>query len=326
MIELLIAVALSAFLILVTLTQNLSMFQGQMYGITRSNLSQDVLLDASYLANQIEGIGGGAVRSWMAIWEENNCAARGPLADCGGSDRITLTTAQNPPLECAIQSWALATPNQIVVANTPACCLTAAFNNKQLMLVNNNSYAQVYSTSVDLVACTLTFTGGQAAADPEQANPLATNWGNGTVSVVNVQTYYMDSTAHALNVWADANNDGAIQANESSLVATGVYDFQVALGFDLNSDHNLVDQENNTDDWLYNAAGESMGVGVFASASMFQLEMVEVGIMLGIPANFQHGQPNVALTLLDGPARQINGIDLKDVSYKVGPRNSYLFQ
>jgi prepilin-type N-terminal cleavage/methylation domain-containing protein len=319
--EVLISLSISAFLILIVMSQNLSFVQQQLYSVTHSNLAQDSILDASYLSQVIENSGGGAVRSWMSVWVDNGCPSRSGFPDClTSSDRLTVVDSQTTPLDCPIS--AQATPNSMILQGN-LCTASNLFNGaygQQLMLVLGNSYSQVYVTAYDAATQTLTYAAGPASPN----DSAAADWSKGTVSVVQVRTYYVSTSSNQLMVFSDTDHTGIANPANTSTLADYVFDLQAALGVDLQGNNILTDTNSNTDEWLYNAAGDAP---LFPSYSNNQIKMIEVGLISGVSNKYKKTASQGVIQILDGPNRQsqlaAQGLyDLKAISFKVGPRNN----
>lgn len=299
---------------------------------SRSSLSQDAILLVDYLRNELIVAGGGSVRAWMGIWVEDNCAARSVFPDCAGSDRLTLTTASNPLQECGITSMVSAGVLQVAFSSPGVCCLQPAaageisFLGQNTIVTLDGNFTNQYVTAVDLAACRITIQPGQAAGWDQSGGVV--DWSGGTVTLVNVETLYLDPPTEVLMRFTDRNNDGVVDAGEAAIVAIGVLDFQVALGYDFNpADGKITTLAGGlNDEWLYNAVGETFGAGVFTgSFTKSSLLMVSPAVILGVTdgsANTNWSTKQV----LNGPARGRAGMTIQPEITQLAPRNSYVFQ
>ena len=321
LIEIMMAVGLSSFLLFIAMSQNVSITQSQFRYIRRSNLAQDALTITNYFGHEIGQIGGASVRPWMSAFLENNCNARGPFPACNGSDRLTLTASNVPAQECLITGLPL--PGVLQINSAPTCCLDSSYLSKHFMLTSGNSYAQVFSTNVDTASCRLTFVNGQASAN--NSFPAFINWSGGTLTKVTVKTIYWDSIANQAKQFTDFNNNGVMDTGEMNILADQVLDLQFSLGLDINGDGNLIDNGTNADNYLYNSAGEAYGAGVFLNATPSQLKMIKVAIVTGVPAG-AGGPPTMhTVQILDGPARTLTQWDSRKAILKFAPRNDFLY-
>ncbi len=320
LIEIMMAVGISSFLLVIAISQSVSVTQSQFRYISRSNLSQDAFTMTNYFGHEIGQIGGATVRPWMAAFLENNCSARGPFPDCNGSDRLTLTASVIPAMEYLVTGMVTPTILQIL---TTACALNPAMIGKSFMITLGTSYAQIYATSINIALCQMGFLPGQAALN--NSVPAVVNWAGGTLTTVVVKTIYWDSTINQVKQFTDFNNNGSIDAGEMNILADQVLDLQFALGIDYNNDGNLLDNGTNTDNYLYNSPGEAFGVGVFLNANSTMLKIIKVAIVTGVPANNSSAPANQSTQILDGPVRALGQWDTRKAILKFAPRNDFLY-
>ncbi len=334
LIEMLIGMGLISFIIV--LSANVHITNLQIYKTTESrvSLTQDSLLLVEYFRNQVIAAGGGSIRSWMGIWVEDNCAARGVLPQCAGSDRLTVTSTTLPVQECSITGMVNPNVLQIAFSSPGVCCLqpaTAAessFSGRQIMISRSDYFRQRYVSTSDLNLCRLTIQPGQAAGG-DQAGPIV-NWTGGVVTMVSVDTIYWDSVTRMLKRFTDNNNNGQIDAGEDMIVADSLFEFQVALGYDFNpGDGNVTSSANGIgDEWLYNAptAIEAINTPPFvAPMARSSLLLVEVGAILGSSAGGSNLKADTA-RILNGPVRTMPGWILQAETTRLAQRNSFIFQ
>lgn len=181
---------------------------------------------------------------------------------------------------------------------------------------------------MDLGNCRLTYANGQASAF--DSVPAINNWTNGTITMMNVETLYVDMTNRMLKRFSDLNNNQAIDPNEDVIVADNIFDLQVGLGYDFNlADGNVSETVNGlNDEWLFNAPGavETFGAGYFVPPlTRSQLHSVHVAVMMGTqdPVGNSVTSP---FRMLNGPLRSQAGWILVEEWTRVMPRNSYVFQ
>ena len=327
--------AVSTILMLSVVTIDMYNLKSYHNGENQASLNQDTILLIQYLRNQVMFAGGGSVRPWMGIWVENNCARRSVYPNCGGSDRLTVVSLRNPPEECSITSQVNPTTFQIAFSSPGVCCLTPSvageinFANQQVMLTLSGYYTQRFVTNVDPVACQVTLQPGLQAGGNDSTGGTA-NWTGGMMSLVNVETIYMDPTSSTLNLFVDANNNGTVDAGELTVIADQVYDLQFALGYAANPPNGNVTTTANGvgDEWLYNApsVAEAWGTSPFvAPLTPAQLSLVYVGVAVG-SLNLTNPTASNTVNLLDGPARSAVGWTLQAELSQVAPRNSFIFQ
>jgi len=335
MVEILIAMGIATFLIAGAMTAHVSNLSFYKTTESRSTLYQDSLLLIDFLRLELMSAGGGGVRAWMGLWVEDNCLARLPFPACNGSDRITISSLSVPVQECAITGQVTPTTLQIAFTSPGVCCLQPqaanelSYAGKQVMVTLGDYYAQSFVTGVDLNTCRLTVANGQAAGY-NRPHPTP-DYSNGTVSMMTVQTVYLDTVTRMLKRFIDANNNGVMDANEDVILADGVFDIQFALGYDFNvPDGNVLDSaDGQNDEWLYNnTAGppEIWGVGVFAPPVVrSQLLAVQVSAIMGSD-EAEGNTPTGPRQVLNGPARSLAGWMMMDETARLSPRNAYIFQ
>ncbi len=331
LVEIMIAMGIATFLIAGAMTAHVSNLSYYKTTESRSSLYQDSLLLIEYLRGELMQAGGGSVRAWMGIWVEDACLARAPLPACANSDRVTVSTVSIPLQECAITGQVNPTTVQVAF-NGPTCCLQpvaaneVTFLNRQVMFTLGDFYSSQYATVVNLITCQMTTVAGQSNQRP----PALWNWGNGVVTMVNVQTLYWDSINRMLKRWINTNNDNAKTADEDAIIADQVFDMQYALGYDFNvPDGNINETPTGiNDEWLFNAPTvvEVFGAGVFAPPVVpSQLLSMQVGTIVGSD-DAAAGFASAPKRSLNGPLRSLAGWMMMEEIARFSPRNSYIFQ
>ncbi|MGZ3721667.1 MAG: PilW family protein [Bdellovibrionales bacterium] len=333
LVELLIAMAIALSIMMGVAGIYLFGFNSYLSMQNRSSLGQDSLLLVDFLRGELQGAGGGAVRAYMGLWVEDNCNARGPFLECGGSDRITVSAATIPLQQCAITSKLGATLYQMAWRSPGVCCMQPqageiSYAGQSVMLTLNGFYSSRFAAAVDLGLCTLSIQPGQAAGGDVTGGTL--DWSGGMATLMKVTTFYWTAANATLNRFTDANNDGVMSAGETAIVAVGVYDLQIALGYDFNpADGNILTTATGVnDEWLNNAPGvvESLGTGYFVPAPPpASLLMVEAGVILGV-ANPNGGAAVNSQRIFNGPLRGIAGWTMQAETTQLAPRNSFIFQ
>lgn len=335
LVELLIALGITTFLVTISATLHLQSMEMMKNTENRTMLTQDAILLIDYLRNEAIGVGGGSVRGWMGVWAEDNCPARSVFPACGGSDRLTLSTIRVPVQECVITGMAGANTLQVAFSSPGVCCMQPqiageiSFQNRQVFLTLGDFYAQRYVTSVDLTNCRATIQPGQASGGDQTGGTV--NWTNGALTLMQIETIYRDPTTNMLKRFMDDDNDGTVDAGEDLILADSVIDFQTAMGYDFNiADGNVVDTPNGVnDEWLFNAPGvaESFGAAWFASPPLLrsQLHLVGVGVILGVSDPTSKVNLSTA-QVYNGPQRTVPGWTLQSEVSFVAPRNAFIFQ
>jgi hypothetical protein len=260
-----------------------------------------VLIDM--LVTRTQGIGGYGIRPHAAISvERQGCLARGPLPPCGNADRMTLvvTSADDPVVNVTRPTATTLSTTATCGAADNVCCFVqdddgnaVSYVDRTLFLwqADGSSYQPVKSTT--LAGCTLSFTEvADLAPDLTVAGFTA-----GTLHAVRVETYYLDEAAGSLVHWVDADLDNAFGADESSVLARGVLDFQLALGFDVDGDGVVADDGTVDDEWLGNAAADTFGSGGLAGADRVDLRLGAFGVVIGQRAPYAE---TMTASVLDG--------------------------
>lgn len=330
--ELMVAMAIASVLVITVVTLHLSSLKSYYAAESSTALSQDTFLIGEFLRSEAIAAGGGSVRAWMALWVEDNCKSRNSLPECRGSDRMTVTKISLPEQECAITAQISSTEMRVANRTPMQCCLAPAvagaqsFLNRQVVLSLNGTYIQRAVSQVDLGACTVKLVPGQAEGGDYPGK--TTNWTGAVLSLVNVATYYMDSSSRSLNAWIDKNRDSVFTPDESSLLVDQVFDFQVTLGYDFMPVDGTVreDDKGFDDEWLYNDPEhvESFGLGYFKPPLLRRdLAMVQIGVMLGVQ---RIEAADSRQRLFNGPIREVDGWSFRSAFTKVAPRNTFIFQ
>ncbi len=331
LIEVLISVAICAVLVLIAAGLHVGSLDVYHRSVNRSTLAEDVLLLVDYVRGELMGVGGGSVRGWMGIWVEDGCGPRSIFPACGGADRVTLSTLTIPVQECSIVGMVTPTTLQIIFSSPGVCCLKpqaageVSYVGKPVMVTLNDFYSQRFVTAVDLVACTMGVVPGQAAGGDQTGGTA--DWSGGMVSMMQVETLYLNRAQNTLQRFVDLNNNGVADLGEDQVVADQIFDFQIALGYDFKPADGRVTATANgvNDEWLYNAPGvaEALGAGFFVPPpARSALLLAQVGITSGVsdPAGLVLG------SLLNGPPRNVPGWALRSGTAIVGLRNTYIFQ
>lgn len=323
LIELMVSAGLASVIVISSLSFLVSSMRTMTSFQARSYLTQDAIMLADYFSAEMQNVGGGPVRPWVAAWVEDNCAQRGPFPACQGSDRATVAYLVNDLDLCQVKS---ALAGSIDIDDSTGCCLTGKpFLNKQIVMTLNFAYRQNYVTAVDEANCRLTVAPGPMAGN--NSTPAPVGWAGAMVSMVNVRTYFRDPANNQLRVFVDRNNDQNIAADEVRIAAGDIYDFQAALGYDFSPEDGVaMDGKSDTDEWLYNASGvvEQLGQGSLAGATPAALRMMSIGVLIGArDVEIPTGQVS---RVLNGPGRTSDGMRLEAVVSKAMLRNTFLFQ
>ena len=299
----------------------------------KSIADQDSRRLVDFVVGRMQVAGGGSVRPWMAMWHEQGCAARNGLPACDGHDRLTIVDVDTLRTECEVVS-ATATTLVFPDAVDGVCCFdwplgaledpeqADQFSAQPLMLVNGrNMWTMVVATDAGEHGadggdgCTYGLTGVRPLAGWADTTAALTGFAGGVAVPVATRTLYLGAPQPAADApvsvrtgpttstllppdhlleWFDDNNDAFVSDGEIRVVFPGVYDFQLALGFDEPENGRVIDAASTSDEWWGNAA--ETGNMPFERSG---LRMGNVGVIVGVKA-VDPGQKT--LSVLNGPA------------------------
>lgn len=313
-----------------------AMINRQMVRMQSESLASDhakSLVDL--LVSDLQGVGGGPIRPWMATWVEDGYAGDALGRDAifaadtttpVRSDRITYATLVAEAPSCPITAHAGAT-----VTASPGggrgCCLQrllnagripgSAFANAYMIL--GERHRQVTIRSVSIGACTATVSPGPLSAIDNP--PAGNNFTNGVIVAARVRTLYRTS-GRELRLYEERGGEGSvpiITPNETTRLAGNVVDFQVQLGYDRDNDGRLVDTSDSGDEWLYNVAGfEDQN-----TMARDELRMIGVGVIVAIPLT----DPSYSSSARIVGSPQVEGqrLHLRGAMGKAALRNIFVF-
>lgn len=321
----------------------------------KSHADADSRRLVDFVLSNLQAVGGGPVRPWMAAWvEQQGCPARpnGSLGACDGrNDRLTLVDVDFNRGSCTMLSM---TSTQIVFQPpdplTGLCCFhwdgtpesgaPDQYAGQALMLVSGRDRWAVRIGSSD-VSTHGTCVYGLTAVDPLQGwtgtagnapvlnAQLATTFGFGaTATPVVIRTLFVESDGLGeprlprLVEWQDGavsgTSNGAVDTGEVRLVFPGVVRFHVALGYDSSPTDGLVTTTGTTtDEWFGNATGDTL-TGLQAVG----LRMAEVGVVTAVGA-VEPGSRT--FQVLDGPVITSDRLMMRRASGRALLRNVAVF-
>lgn len=283
----------------------------------RSSVDQDARRLVDFVVSNAQAAGGGPVRPWMALAHEESCGARHGLPACtANNDRLTLVDVDTARSTCAIVS---ASASAVVVDHAAApddalCCFdwasgqtpsdgsTNQIDGKAVMLVDGDHWiSRVVSTAgVDgsgncvvnfnaslthLGANTSTLLGGNNRPFLSGGSIDHASMAGGTLVIVRPRTLFVDGGR--LMEWNDdlvglsgANpNDAVAQAAEMRVVFPGVFQLQLARGYDgLPEDGRAVDVGTTSDEWVGTVASDTRP----GTLRDDQLRLLRVGVVVGV--------------------------------------------
>jgi len=319
----------------------------------KSHADADSRRLVDFVLTNMQAVGGGPVRPWMAAWlEPQNCPSRGALGACGGlNDRLTLIDVDFNRGSCTIQSM---TSTQITFQPpdpvTGLCCFhwdgipesgaPDQYAGQSLMIVSGRDRwaARIGSSDVSTPGtCIYGLTGvdplqgwtGTTGNAPVPTAQLAATFGSGaTVTPVTIRTLFVESDGAGaprlprLVEWqdgaVDGTSNGAIDTGEVRLVFPGVVRFHVALGYDSNPiDGVVATTGGTTDEWFGNATGDTL-----TGLQAVNLRMAEVGVVTAVGA-VEPGQRT--FQVLDGAAITSDRLMLRRATSRTLLRNVAVF-
>lgn len=313
-IEMIIGLSVMAITLLATITWALHQNSVLMTEQKRLDADETVSLAAYALNRKFSAIGGGSVPLWGSFWAEDACAARSPLPDCDGSDRLTVVELSSDLPECPVidydpASGTLVSSDIEDVAGAdpvPICCLTG-FANRQIYISETNRYTARYVTSVNTANCSAaTSAVQQAPALKEPSTGAFPHLSEGTISPVTITTYFLERNTQQLWAWTDSNNNNQFDDTEKLSVATPIFDFQIKVGYDIDKNDQISDSQSTTDEWLYNSSGDALGLGGLTGAQPQDLSRLGFSVIAG-QVSSSETYTNAMYERWNGPIRDVKG-------------------
>jgi len=310
----------------------------QLVSVQRESTASDnakSLIDL--LVTQMQAIGGGPIRPWMALWVENGTTARHPTSGArdalfkrpavSGSDRVTLGTFIEAAPTCRVAGM---TNGTLTVAKVGGlCCFESGKNLFSLggvdgpaseaatvFVINNTHHMQIVLTKPP-VGCTATWSPGPLAP-VDNAPPSLASFAGATVAAADVRTLYINdlNELREFKQRSQFTSTPTLDATTTSLVSSDVFDLQVQLGYDTQPDGRIADTNSSTDEWLFNDDGDTP---VFSSSS---LRMVGVGAIVGV----RQAEPKAsAATVVGGQQLVSSSAFLRGAMGRASLRNLFIF-
>lgn len=317
----------------------------------KSHADADSRRLVDFVLTNLQAVGGGPVRPWMATWvEQQGCGARNGLPPCLDNDRLTLIDVDFNRGSCTIESVS-ATMIDFEGPDpaTGLCCYAwlgvptggspNQYAHTPLMLVDGRERwaVAIASSEIDASRCQYGLSGisplsdwtGAAGAAPVPAANLATAFTSGaTATPVVVRTLFIESDDPSsyrlprLVEWQDGSvsgkSNGIVDDGEVRIIFSGVVRFHIALGFDSAPFDGSVTETGGTDDeWYGNAVGDTL-TALRASG----LRMAEVGVVNAVAA-VDPGRRSLAV--LDGEAATSDRVMLRRAKGRTMLRNVATF-
>lgn len=324
-----------------------------------SGASDDAKTLIDFLVTDLQAVGGGSVRPWMALWIEDGgdpastarCTNFGQTG-CGtpqSSDRITYALVVPDSRTCPITAM---NPTHIFSDTSGStCCLSRLADDDRggyldgtdvkmhVVAINGASSRQIslsdFNPGGGLTACSMKYlpgplagidnADGDALLDSVDPSVTATSLVGGTVSAVAIRTIYLNQATKELFAFEEKRDfngvDVDVKPDERKRVASNVHDLQVQLGYDGNpADGRLVDLGTTTDEWLYNAPSDTLSGGL----TFDDLRMAAVGVVVGVNVK----DPNYTSSsaqVVGGGVKNVPGVHMRSGMGKAALRNVFVF-
>jgi prepilin-type N-terminal cleavage/methylation domain-containing protein len=298
--EFAIALAIAGIVVTTAASMAVGLSRNMRYEEKRAQVDADARRLVDFLVGNAQAAGGGPVRPWVAIWREEACGARNGLPTCGGSDRLTLLDVDPARAACSItglSSSALTVPTNgdgsccFDWSGTPVSGAANQYDQTPLLLVRDDKWIMRRATQAAGSSCVMGLSTVDHLDATETANPPVgrgdgerepaslSDLVGGSAVAVRPRTLYVDHTGHRLMEWFDVDGDGTADADEQRVVFPGVYDFQVAVGYDGAPENGrLAEGPSTSDEWLGNVAADALPAGVRDD----HLRMLSFGIITGV--------------------------------------------
>jgi prepilin-type N-terminal cleavage/methylation domain-containing protein len=323
-----------------------------------SGASDDAKTLVDFLVTDLQAVGGGSVRPWMALWVEDGgdgaTAARdanfGQVAH--SSDRVTYALVVPDSRSCPIT--AMTNSEIFTTGNAATCCFFQLGNTDRAgyddggdmkmhtVIVKGGASRQVSLEALNNPAtgpttCSMKWKPGPLAGidnkdgddeldpvDGDAASVPNSAFVGGGVSAVLLSTIFLDEATHELMAFEERRafngTDVNVEADERKRIAGNVFDLQVQLGYDGNpADGRLVDASSVTDEWLYNATSDALP----ASVSIDDLRMAAVGVVVGV--NVKDSAYRSGAKVIGGNLKNNAGFHMRGGMGKAALRNVFVF-
>ena len=306
-----------------------------------ANDSAKSLIDL--LIADMQSVGGGAIRPWMALWVENGTSTNDSGRDKTfqppegiGSDRVTFAKLIEAAPACTITAMTSSSVTAESIGKT--CCLDAMFakaslegSDDTLMLayvVANKKHRQVALRRSKKGCTAETLPGPLRALDVPDFSTKEPEIGfvGGQIVATEIRTIFLSegdlqmfSQLKNFSASAPELTDGVV-----GLIATNIHDFQVQLGYDTGPDGRISDTNGPDDEWLFNVDNEATGI-IKASATFDAdaLRMVGIGVIVGVGVT-STGAPSSA-QIVGGGVITSDEVWLRGAMGRASLRNLFIF-
>lgn len=316
LLEMMVALAISAVVVAVGTQVIAAMLKTTKKMAANAQLDSQAQLITEALAAEAQGVGGGALRPAGAVMVNNKRAGDPPPV----TDELTLLIVDDTKNPCGISGFHSNKP-KFIQAGT--CCANTEFaaNNLVALVSPDGDKTGVKLFSPLGGGCKMNVSASDFPTAPTLA-VMETQFTGGSALVVRQRKYFLDDTTHQLQV-LDTDLSGN---SRTRIVAENVYDFQVALGYDVPNparDGVSTDTGGTDDEWLFNAVGDSFALPPLNQGTNADLQRLAIGITVGVKQTDGGGN---TIKLLDGSNLSIPGVYLRSSISRITFRNLFLFQ
>ena len=212
-----------------------------------SSMVVRVHMPLAYLSNELQRSGGNGLPPQAAILVEDDCAARGELPACRGTDRIIVFTAPQAPV-CQARALNSSSPRRYAIEwPQGGCCFkTPGFKGHAVLTRKAGGRTLFRPVFLQDQDETCSFTATDVVPDA-LTRGSADEFNGASVILVEMRTFYLDPEAHHLYLHIDNDAPPAPAAptivGKRLLVADQIYDLQAAGGVDVDRDGAVEDDE-----------------------------------------------------------------------------------
>lgn len=341
--ELSVALAISSVIAAAALSTYATVV-GSMYGLRALSAVDTRLQRVSRAFNgDLQEVGGGAVRPWHAVLVQ-------PTP--GEADAVLLLTAETASRPCAVEAWE--GEHIRVDEMTCALCGVGGADDEYAGRFAVVSKARTGEGAVVSLGRRALGSGCRLSAHGFLDTDDSVAWTDSSLTVVDAKWVFVDTTTHELKAWLlyDASvapldtvapplahrPRGTLRdyVVDERVLAGGVYDFQVALGYDVDFNGALFESVDGAgDEWFGNARGEMPvtdwigdDASEFVSARVahpnhavpqVRLRAATFGLVMGAAAR---GAARAPVQILDGQPLAATGLFFRGTTTRAMFRNT----
>lgn len=326
LVEAMVATAISS-IVLTGAVQGFVVMNRTIMKAARGNkLNDEVKLLQDYVVSLVQATGGGALRPWHALVMGNNNGA-------DSTDTLLLAHVLDGFDDCAVET--VSGTNITFAVDGGGTCLCSAVvsgtaTGEHIHIVSHNGsdvwHRKVASTNAAM--CRITTTNPTAALTDATwwKSNASFNAANLDRSGTNVSSVTFTKT---LKMWRTAGEELRLlvpsgAGTQELILAGGVADFQVSLGFDVEPSNGRVDNTGAaSDEWLYNHSSDGWNSGGLTGVTWGELRQIGVGVTM---KRASAGAPAVSKSVLDGTSKSFTGAEVVSSVAYGSLRNIYVFQ